>query len=216
MRSVARRMIPAALALVSAAAVGLAQPAAAAVPYHFEAHASGLTATTPLGSTNLVPADVSSSTPASSGQTLSPPAVPLVGTVGTVSVSAAGTEDAAGLRTSTANVSVSNVSLLTIPLLGTVVTADSIGSTATTTTDAVGNRSSSGSATFTNLRVLGNLIPNPVPDQTISIGVLGTVRLNHVVNAGSSVSVTPVSINLTIPVVGAISANVAGTNTALT
>ncbi|PPK63113.1 choice-of-anchor P family protein [Actinokineospora auranticolor] len=197
MRSISRRWmtIPAAVALAAGAAVSVAQPAAA-VTYTFNAHANAVQTTGLLGVT-VAGSDYVGATPGSDSTSVTTPSLPVVGSVGSASSLAEGTRVGA-LDTAHAEVSLTDVDLLSLPLVGTVISVDSIESTVTTEEVSDGVRDSSGGAQIEGLTILGNAIPDPNVSQDVSLGGLGTVHVNYVDDNGSSITVHALWIETTI------------------
>ncbi|SES00970.1 hypothetical protein [Actinokineospora terrae] len=204
MRSVSRRwMMPAALALVSATVVGLAQPAAAAPPaYYGSATATGAEATVvPLLVPPLPPAaranvNVTNVVPTSQTTGLPNLTAPVLGSLGAINTSASLT-DTATTRTAAGVAGITDVAL--VSLLGSaLLSADSISSSATASvTQGSTTVVKAGAVSVQNLQVAGQTFNGALPTQTIPVTVSGlsvTVYLNQQVLAGNQITVIPVRV----------------------
>ncbi|WP_018681152.1 choice-of-anchor P family protein [Actinokineospora enzanensis] len=223
MRTTSRRwLVPAALALVGATSVALAQPAAAAPPaYTFAANATPFAVTLPVVGTTSVGGSSWGPTTATGSNVVSPfsaPAIPIVGTPGTVSSTSEGTDDGV-TRTARAVTGVSGTNLL-----AGLVQATDVGSTSSASTDSTGAITTSTSTTLTGVVVAGVPISPTVPANssfTFSVSTLlgtisGTAYLNEQSSTATSASATAVRVVATVPVLGSTTVVLGDTSASLT
>ncbi|GLZ39529.1 choice-of-anchor P family protein [Actinokineospora sp. NBRC 105648] len=173
--------------------LGLDAPACAAVrfvppAYVFDAHAYGAKVITvgPLGASDVT----CSAAPATDTDALLDTPVP-TGTLGVLTTSASGVEDALGRRTASASARTTGVSLLS-----GLITADLIEATAVTASSGTGAVTATGTATIGALRVAGVPVVNPPPNLAITIPLVASVVVNEQVPYGTGIRVNALHVRL--------------------